>query len=114
MKVTTEKQLSAHDVLKMRSDSQRAVLDAMHFVRARHNISGASVHLLFLSQIVNVFQLVNPLATQELLRCMVEIHAVRENKDALDTVILEFDAVQRWMLQSFDLFYAQPENGGHA
>ncbi len=114
MRVLTEKDLGADAVEALNKECVDILLSAMRHMQRRHDVSVPSAHLMFISRLIGFVQSIDPVSTDAMLRAFTAIHAASEDLVEREAANAELGKAQDKLLLAFDLFYARPENGGHA
>jgi hypothetical protein len=113
-KVLTEKDRSPASVDALNKECIEILISAMRHMQRRHDISVPSAHLMFISRLIGFVQSIDPVSTDAMLRGFSAIHADADDPVKLEAANAELGNAQDKLLLAFDLFYARPENGGHA
>lgn len=114
MKVLTEKDIGAVAVADMNKECIEILTSAMRHIQRRHDISVPSVHLMFISMLIGFIQVIEADATAEFLISMIEKADAGDDAAKLAVIDVDYSKAHTKLLMAFDLFYATPENGGHA
>jgi hypothetical protein len=90
------------------------MMATMRVMLRDHDISMPSTHLLMISKLVNFIQGIQPEASADWLVSMIDIYKAHASKTCTDEANAKFAEAHTKLLYAFDLFFAQPQDGGRA
>lgn len=114
MRGLTEQDIGADAVAALNKDCIDVLMMSLRYMKKHHNVSMPSGHLLFISRLIGFVQSIDPVSTDAMLRAFTAIHGAAGDPIKLEKANADLAAAQDKLLLGFDLFYARPENGGHA